>query len=140
MALSHLQCQDLDGRSPRGLVTAGSPRRGWRGPSGKAPLQSRLPQTQEMAAAAAHGGPVSFPRDAVITTSVNSLTSFSSGFVVFSFLGYMAQKHSVPIGDVAKDGESPWGGPGDPHSACSTTPAPGSPSLHPALWDGEPRP
>ncbi|XP_041587765.1 sodium-dependent dopamine transporter isoform X3 [Vulpes lagopus] len=43
-------------------------------------------------------------RDAVITTSVNSLTSFSSGFVVFSFLGYMAQKHSVPIGDVAKDG------------------------------------
>ncbi|XP_019600175.1 sodium-dependent dopamine transporter [Rhinolophus sinicus] len=43
-------------------------------------------------------------RDAIITTSVNSLTSFSSGFVVFSFLGYMAQKHSVPIGDVAKDG------------------------------------
>ncbi|XP_066886870.1 sodium-dependent dopamine transporter isoform X2 [Kogia breviceps] len=42
-------------------------------------------------------------RDAIITTSVNSLTSFSSGFVVFSFLGYMAQKHSVPIGDVAKD-------------------------------------
>lgn len=46
-------------------------------------------------------------RDAIITTSVNSLTSFSSGFVVFAFLGYMAQKHSVPIGDVAKDGESP---------------------------------
>ncbi|XP_006917226.1 sodium-dependent dopamine transporter [Pteropus alecto] len=43
-------------------------------------------------------------RDAIITTSVNSLTSFSSGFVVFSFLGYMAQKHSVPIADVAKDG------------------------------------
>ncbi|KAM8816594.1 sodium-dependent dopamine transporter isoform 2-T2 [Rhynchonycteris naso] len=43
-------------------------------------------------------------RDAIITTSVNSLTSFSSGFVVFSFLGYMAQKHNVPIGDVAKDG------------------------------------
>ncbi|KAK2506495.1 hypothetical protein MC885_008342, partial [Smutsia gigantea] len=43
-------------------------------------------------------------RDAIITTSVNSLTSFSSGFVVFAFLGYMAQKHSVPIGDVAKDG------------------------------------
>lgn len=50
---------------------------------------------------------LSFPRDAVITTSVNSLTSFSSGFVVFSFLGYMAQKHSVPIGDVAKDGKAP---------------------------------
>ncbi|XP_058148632.1 sodium-dependent dopamine transporter [Dasypus novemcinctus] len=43
-------------------------------------------------------------RDAIITTSVNSLTSFFSGFVIFSFLGYMAQKHSVPIGDVAKDG------------------------------------
>lgn len=44
-------------------------------------------------------------RDAIITTSINSLTSFSSGFVVFSFLGYMAQKHNVPIGDVATDGE-----------------------------------
>lgn len=54
-------------------------------------------------------------RDAIITTSVNSLTSFSSGFVVFSFLGYMAQKHSVPIGDVAKDGESPEGRLGPPH-------------------------
>ncbi|XP_030669635.1 sodium-dependent dopamine transporter [Nomascus leucogenys] len=43
-------------------------------------------------------------RDAIVTTSINSLTSFSSGFVVFSFLGYMAQKHSVPIADVAKDG------------------------------------
>uniref|UniRef100_I3N4B5 Transporter n=1 Tax=Ictidomys tridecemlineatus TaxID=43179 RepID=I3N4B5_ICTTR len=42
--------------------------------------------------------------DAIVTTSINSLTSFSSGFVVFSFLGYMAQKHNVPIGDVAKDG------------------------------------
>ena len=62
----------------------------------------KLPLPQGMA-----GTCVLFPRDAVITTSVNSLTSFSSGFVVFSFLGYMAQKHSVPIGDVAKDGESP---------------------------------
>nr|XP_020832385.1 sodium-dependent dopamine transporter isoform X1 [Phascolarctos cinereus] len=43
-------------------------------------------------------------RDAIITTSVNSLTSFFSGFVIFSFLGYMSQKHNVPIGDVAKDG------------------------------------
>lgn len=43
-------------------------------------------------------------RDAIITTSINSLTSFSSGFVVFSFLGYMAQKHNVPIRDVATDG------------------------------------
>lgn len=58
-------------------------------------------------------------RDAIITTSVNSLTSFSSGFVVFSFLGYMAQKHNVPIGDVAKDGESPKAGWGPHTSACS---------------------
>ncbi|XP_068092817.1 sodium-dependent dopamine transporter isoform X1 [Hyperolius riggenbachi] len=43
-------------------------------------------------------------RDAIITTSVNSLTSFFSGFVIFSFLGYMSQKHNVAIGDVAKDG------------------------------------
>ncbi|XP_007520620.1 sodium-dependent dopamine transporter [Erinaceus europaeus] len=43
-------------------------------------------------------------RDAIITTSVNSLTSFSSGFVVFSFLGYVAQKHRVPISAVATDG------------------------------------
>ncbi|XP_078541851.1 sodium-dependent dopamine transporter [Lissotriton helveticus] len=43
-------------------------------------------------------------RDAIITTSVNSLTSFFSGFVIFSFLGYMSQKHNVAISDVAKDG------------------------------------
>ncbi|XP_004597979.2 sodium-dependent dopamine transporter isoform X1 [Ochotona princeps] len=43
-------------------------------------------------------------RDALVTTAINSLTSFSSGFVVFSFLGYMAQKHNVPIREVAKDG------------------------------------
>ncbi|XP_075682884.1 sodium-dependent dopamine transporter [Rhinoderma darwinii] len=43
-------------------------------------------------------------RDAIITTSVNSLTSFFSGFVIFSFLGYMSHKHHVPIGDVVKDG------------------------------------
>ncbi|XP_069476537.1 sodium-dependent dopamine transporter [Ambystoma mexicanum] len=43
-------------------------------------------------------------RDAIITTSVNSLTSFFSGFVIFSFLGYMSQKHKVPISEVAKDG------------------------------------
>lgn len=73
-----------------------------------APRHGALQQRQEIATAPGMAGTcVLFPRDAVITTSVNSLTSFSSGFVVFSFLGYMAQKHSVPIGDVAKDGESP---------------------------------
>lgn len=68
----------------------------------------------ETAAAPALGWVSCSHRDAIITTSVNSLTSFSSGFVVFSFLGYMAHKHSVPIGDVAKDGESPKGRLGPP--------------------------
>lgn len=75
-----------------------------------------------MTAAAAWGQVCPCHRDAIITTSVNSLTSFSSGFVVFSFLGYMAQKHSVPIGDVAKDGESS----ARPGPALSTRSPPGA--------------
>uniref|UniRef100_A0A6Q2WTN3 Transporter n=1 Tax=Esox lucius TaxID=8010 RepID=A0A6Q2WTN3_ESOLU len=43
-------------------------------------------------------------RDAIITSSINSLTSFFSGFVIFSFLGYMSQKHNVPLDKVATDG------------------------------------
>uniref|UniRef100_A0A8D2ZQH4 Transporter n=1 Tax=Scophthalmus maximus TaxID=52904 RepID=A0A8D2ZQH4_SCOMX len=43
-------------------------------------------------------------RDAIITTSINSLTSFFSGFVVFSFLGYMSHKHNVDLDKVARDG------------------------------------
>nr|XP_023999387.1 sodium-dependent dopamine transporter-like [Salvelinus alpinus] len=43
-------------------------------------------------------------RDAIITSSINSLTSFFSGFVIFSFLGYMSHKHSVPLDKVATDG------------------------------------
>ncbi|XP_030014811.1 sodium-dependent dopamine transporter isoform X1 [Sphaeramia orbicularis] len=43
-------------------------------------------------------------RDAIITSSINSLTSFFSGFVVFSFLGYMSHKHNVPLDKVARDG------------------------------------
>uniref|UniRef100_A0AAX7VSI3 Transporter n=1 Tax=Astatotilapia calliptera TaxID=8154 RepID=A0AAX7VSI3_ASTCA len=43
-------------------------------------------------------------RDAIITSSINSLTSFFSGFVVFSFLGYMSQKHNVALDKVARDG------------------------------------
>ncbi|KAF0045198.1 hypothetical protein F2P81_001727 [Scophthalmus maximus] len=42
--------------------------------------------------------------DAIITTSINSLTSFFSGFVVFSFLGYMSHKHNVDLDKVARDG------------------------------------
>lgn len=47
---------------------------------------------------------VSFVRDAIITSSINSLTSFFSGFVVFSFLGYMSHKHNVALDKVARDG------------------------------------
>ncbi|XP_018618351.2 sodium-dependent dopamine transporter isoform X1 [Scleropages formosus] len=43
-------------------------------------------------------------RDAIITSSINSLTSFFSGFVIFSFLGYMSQKHNVALEEVATDG------------------------------------
>ncbi|XP_056300742.1 sodium-dependent dopamine transporter [Pseudoliparis swirei] len=43
-------------------------------------------------------------RDAIITSSINSLTSFFSGFVVFSFLGYMSHKHNVALDKVARDG------------------------------------
>ncbi|MBN3299939.1 SC6A3 protein, partial [Amia calva] len=43
-------------------------------------------------------------RDAIITSSINSLTSFFSGFVIFSFLGYMSQKHNVALDEVATDG------------------------------------
>uniref|UniRef100_A0A3Q2X8Q6 Transporter n=1 Tax=Hippocampus comes TaxID=109280 RepID=A0A3Q2X8Q6_HIPCM len=43
-------------------------------------------------------------RDAIITSSINSLTSFFSGFVVFSFLGYMSYKHNVALEKVARDG------------------------------------
>uniref|UniRef100_H3DQR3 Uncharacterized protein n=1 Tax=Tetraodon nigroviridis TaxID=99883 RepID=H3DQR3_TETNG len=43
-------------------------------------------------------------RDALLTTSVNCVTSFFSGFVIFSVLGYMANKHQVSIEDVATEG------------------------------------
>ena len=48
---------------------------------------------------------LSWPRDAIITSSINSLTSFFSGFVVFSFLGYMSHKHNVALDKVARDGK-----------------------------------
>lgn len=43
-------------------------------------------------------------RDCLLTTAVNSFTSFYSGFVVFIFLGYMAHKHDLHISEVAKEG------------------------------------
>ncbi|XP_075424852.1 sodium-dependent serotonin transporter-like [Ascaphus truei] len=42
-------------------------------------------------------------RDAIITSVVNCLTSFMSGFVIFTVLGYMAEMRNVEVEDVAKD-------------------------------------
>ncbi|XP_075679164.1 sodium-dependent serotonin transporter-like isoform X2 [Dermatophagoides pteronyssinus] len=43
-------------------------------------------------------------RDAIITSSINCLTSFIAGFVTFSILGYMAKKLNKDIETVATDG------------------------------------
>ncbi|XP_057657398.1 sodium-dependent noradrenaline transporter-like [Diorhabda carinulata] len=43
-------------------------------------------------------------RDCIITTIINCFTSFFSGFVIFTYLGYMSYKQGVPIGDVATEG------------------------------------
>uniref|UniRef100_A0AAQ4S267 Transporter n=1 Tax=Gasterosteus aculeatus aculeatus TaxID=481459 RepID=A0AAQ4S267_GASAC len=42
--------------------------------------------------------------DALLTSTVNCITSFFSGFAIFSVLGYMAYKHGVKIEDVATEG------------------------------------
>ncbi|MBN3312166.1 SC6A4 protein, partial [Atractosteus spatula] len=42
-------------------------------------------------------------RDALVTSSVNCLTSFMSGFVIFTVLGYMADKRQLEVAEVAKD-------------------------------------
>jgi len=43
-------------------------------------------------------------RDSIIFACVNSGTSFYGGFVIFSVLGFMAQKQGVHVEDVAKGG------------------------------------
>ncbi|XP_072279056.1 sodium-dependent noradrenaline transporter [Pyxicephalus adspersus] len=43
-------------------------------------------------------------RDALLTSTINCVTSFISGFAIFSILGYMAQKNNVKIEDVATEG------------------------------------
>lgn len=46
--------------------------------------------------------------DAIVTSFVNCMTSFLSGFVIFTVLGYMAEMRKVEVEDVAKDkGEAP---------------------------------
>lgn len=43
-------------------------------------------------------------RDALLTSFINSATSFSSGFVIFSVLGYMAHTSQQSIEEVATEG------------------------------------
>ncbi|XP_053562117.1 sodium-dependent serotonin transporter [Bombina bombina] len=42
-------------------------------------------------------------QDAMITSTVNCMTSFMSGFVIFTVLGYMAEKRNLDVSEVAKD-------------------------------------
>uniref|UniRef100_G3VR75 Transporter n=1 Tax=Sarcophilus harrisii TaxID=9305 RepID=G3VR75_SARHA len=42
-------------------------------------------------------------KDALVTSMVNCLTSFLSGFVIFTVLGYMAEMRNIEVEEVAKD-------------------------------------
>ncbi|NP_001166489.1 sodium-dependent serotonin transporter isoform X2 [Cavia porcellus] len=42
-------------------------------------------------------------QDALVTSAVNCMTSFVSGFVIFTVLGYMAEMRSEDVSEVAKD-------------------------------------
>ena len=44
-------------------------------------------------------------RDALATSTINCLTSFLSGFVIFSVLGYMSDKTGIDIDKVATEGK-----------------------------------
>lgn len=140
-ALSRVSQEPLGPRRHERLVTVGMHRSPSLEP--EVPVGGPVPTRRAVGGAGALAGKAALQhghgarsRDAIITTSVNSLTSFSSGFVVFSFLGYMAQKHSVPIADVAKDGE--WPRAGWAHTAAlqasSGNGAGRGPWSHPSEW------
>lgn len=45
-------------------------------------------------------------RDALVTSLINCFTSFFSGFVIFSTLGYMSELTNKPVSEVVGEGES----------------------------------
>ncbi|CAD5206135.1 unnamed protein product [Bursaphelenchus okinawaensis] len=45
-------------------------------------------------------------RDAVVTSTINCFTSFFSGFVIFSTLGYMSELTNKPVSEVVGESES----------------------------------
>ena len=45
-------------------------------------------------------------RDAILTSSINCLTSFVAGFVIFSGLGYMAHVQNKKIDQLDKEGKN----------------------------------
>lgn len=47
-------------------------------------------------------------RDCLITSLVNAFTSFYSGLVIFTYLGYMAYKQQTDIKSVATDGKTTY--------------------------------
>ena len=49
-------------------------------------------------------------RDCLVTSAVNSATSFFSGFVIFTYLGYMAHSQNKDIEDVADQVGCDWPG------------------------------
>lgn len=44
-------------------------------------------------------------KDAIITSSINCMTSFIAGFVIFSVLGYMSKIQNLPIDEMGMEGE-----------------------------------
>lgn len=43
-------------------------------------------------------------KDAIVTSAINSATSFLAGFVIFAVLGYMAKRLNVEVKDIAAEG------------------------------------
>lgn len=50
--------------------------------------------------------PSVFSRDAILTSSINCLTSFLAGFVIFSVIGYMAHIQNKSVSEVGLEGNS----------------------------------